>query len=223
MAHEIKLNYQNTTMRKTKAEALKTREDLLLSALHTFYQQGVARTSLNEIARNAGVTRGALYWHFKNKEDLFDALFQMIFKDIDEKFEHDFHHTLHPKANLRQALINMFERLQDDEHHRKFCNILHLKCEHVQQNQSIIHISQKYYDMWEEQLRRSLRLCIQYGELPADLDLEMATLSMRICIKGLMHTWLYHGFDLSQIAPRFIDIALDTLNTHTALRQMQTP
>ena len=56
MAHEIKLNYQNTTMRKTKAEALKTREDLLLSALHTFYQQGVARTSLNEIARNAGVT-----------------------------------------------------------------------------------------------------------------------------------------------------------------------
>ena len=77
--------------------------------------------------------------------------------------------------------------------------------------------------MWEEQLRRSLRLCIQYGELPADLDLEMATLSMRICIKGLMHTWLDHGFDLSQIAPRFIDIALDTLNTHAALRQIQTP
>ena len=51
----------------------------------------------------------------------------------------------------------------------------------------------------------------------------MATLSMRICIKGLMHTWLYHGFDLSQIAPRFIDIALDTLNTHTALRQIQAP
>ena len=210
-------------MRKTKAEALKTREDLLISALNTFYQQGVARTSLNEIARNAGVTRGALYWHFKNKEDLFDALFQMIFNDIYTKFEHDFHHEIHPKANLRQALINMFERLQYDEYHQKFCNILHLKCEHLQQNQSIIRISQKYFGMWEQQLQCSLQLCIQHGDLPIDLDLELATLSMRICIKGLIHAWLYHGFDLLQIAPRFIDIALDTLNSHPALRKMYAP
>ena len=54
-------------MRKTKAEALKTREYLMLSALDTFYERGVSRASLNEIAQNAGVTRGALYWHFKNK------------------------------------------------------------------------------------------------------------------------------------------------------------
>ena len=58
-------------MRKTKAEAQKTREQLLQSALDTFLENGVSRTSLAAIARNAGVTRGALYWHFKNKEDLF--------------------------------------------------------------------------------------------------------------------------------------------------------
>lgn len=54
-------------MRKTKAEALKTREELLLSALDTFYERGISRASLNEIAQTAGVTRGALYWHFKIK------------------------------------------------------------------------------------------------------------------------------------------------------------
>nr|ADO32809.1 truncated multiple transferable resistance repressor [Neisseria gonorrhoeae] len=64
-------------MRKTKTEALKTKEHLMLAALETFYRKGIARTSLNEIAQTAGVTRGALYWHFKNKEDLFDALFHL--------------------------------------------------------------------------------------------------------------------------------------------------
>lgn len=48
-------------MRKTKTEALKTKEHLMLAALETFYRKGIARTSLNEIAQTAGVTRGALY------------------------------------------------------------------------------------------------------------------------------------------------------------------
>ena len=72
-------------MRKTKAEALKTREELLLSALDTFYERGISRASLNEIAQTAGVTRGALYWHFKNKEALFEALFQRISDEVTQE------------------------------------------------------------------------------------------------------------------------------------------
>ena len=56
-------------MRKTKEEAQQTRCNLLAAALTVFYHRGVAHTSLDEIAKAAGVTRGALYWHFKNKED----------------------------------------------------------------------------------------------------------------------------------------------------------
>ena len=62
-------------MRKTKEEAQQTRSNLLNAALNVFYERGVAQASLDEIAKAAGVTRGALYWHFKNKEDLFEALF----------------------------------------------------------------------------------------------------------------------------------------------------
>ena len=73
-------------MRKTKAEAQKTREQLLQSALDTFYRQGVAKTPLQAIARNAGVTRGALYWHFKNKEELFEELFRQTFENFSTTF-----------------------------------------------------------------------------------------------------------------------------------------
>ena len=54
-------------MRKTKVEAQKTRNYLLKAALDTFYTRGVSRSSLNEIAQTAGVTRGALYWQIFGK------------------------------------------------------------------------------------------------------------------------------------------------------------
>lgn len=54
-------------MRKTKTEAQKTRQHLLDAALEVFWRDGVTRASLQAIAQEAGVTRGALYWHFKNK------------------------------------------------------------------------------------------------------------------------------------------------------------
>ena len=60
--------------RKTKAEAAATREALLDAAEEVFLEKGVARTSLEQIARHAGMTRGAVYWHFKNKADLFQAM-----------------------------------------------------------------------------------------------------------------------------------------------------
>ena len=69
-------------MKRTKAQALQTREHLMLAALDVFHRHGVSRASLNEIAQAAGMTRGALYWHFKNKEALFEALFQHLFDDL---------------------------------------------------------------------------------------------------------------------------------------------
>jgi len=60
--------------RKTKLEALETRERLLDAGEVVFRQRGVTRTSLAEIAAAAGVTRGAVYWHFKDKAALFHAM-----------------------------------------------------------------------------------------------------------------------------------------------------
>src|SRR4029453_9780766 len=61
-------------VRRTKVEAAATREALLDAALGVFRDRGVAHTSLEEVAASAGVTRGAVYWHFKDKADLSPAL-----------------------------------------------------------------------------------------------------------------------------------------------------
>lgn len=210
-------------MRKTKAEALKTREYLMLSALDTFYERGVSRASLNEIAQNAGVTRGALYWHFKNKEDLFDALFQHIFHDLSQELEADIQSDA-PDLwdNFQRSLVNMIHRVQHNEAHHKFCNILHLKCEHTQQNQAIITLTQSYSNMWNTLLTSALTACIKQKSLPDNLDIPMAVIYIKSTVTGLMQTWLSQpdAFDLSETAERQIATYLNALiHAPTLLKQ----
>src|SRR5882757_7288734 len=64
--------------RRTKAEAEETRQKILDAAERLFFIDGVSRTSLEHIATAAGVTRGAIYWHFKNKLELFEALHERV-------------------------------------------------------------------------------------------------------------------------------------------------
>ena len=61
-------------VRRTKADAEATRDQLLDAAQTVFYEKGVAGASLAEVAKEAGLTRGAIYWHFGDKVDLFNAL-----------------------------------------------------------------------------------------------------------------------------------------------------
>ena len=211
-------------MRKTKTEALKTREDLILTALDTFDKKGVAHASLNEIAQTAGVTRGALYWHFKNKEDLFEALFQHIFEDFEICLAADADiDASNDWISLSDALVNMFERIKHNETHRKFINILHLKCEHTEQNESIIRLMDKYREMWHALLTEKLRACVAQKQLPPDLNLDLAVLYLHSVTVGLTIEWLQdiEKFDIAKIAPALIKTTLSSLQTSILLRTKQ--
>ena len=73
--------------RKTREEALATRERLLDAAQRLFREHGVTRTSLAEVATAAGMTRGAVYWHFKDKADLFRAMCDRATLPLDASFD----------------------------------------------------------------------------------------------------------------------------------------
>jgi TetR/AcrR family acrAB operon transcriptional repressor len=61
-------------MRRTKEAAARTKQDLLDAALRVFSRDGYAAARLVDIAREADVTRGAIYHHFENKAALYLAL-----------------------------------------------------------------------------------------------------------------------------------------------------
>ena len=209
-------------MRRTKTEALKTKEYLMLAALDTFYQKGIARNSLNEIAQAAGVTRGALYWHFKNKEDLFDALFQRICDDIESCIKEDSNNNNEQAwSSFRLTLTRFFERLQHNDLHYNFHSILFLKCEHTEQNEAVIAIAKKHQSLWREKIVAVLTDAVQQKALADNLDIDMAVIFIKSSLDGLIWRWLSsgQGFDLAQTAPRMIEIIIDTLENHPQLRK----
>lgn len=57
-------------LRRTREQAEKTRSQVLDTFLDMFIENGFSKTSLTSIAHRLGVTKGAIYWHFKNKEDI---------------------------------------------------------------------------------------------------------------------------------------------------------
>ncbi|MFC7206641.1 TetR family transcriptional regulator [Comamonas endophytica] len=70
--------------RRTKEDAVATRNALLDAAEQVFLAQGVSQSSLAAIAQQAGATRGAVYWHFKDKLDLFTAMIDRVTMPLDQ-------------------------------------------------------------------------------------------------------------------------------------------
>jgi len=64
--------------RKTKEEAAETRAKVLMAALDLFTEKGYSSTTLVDIAKRIGMTRGAVYWHFDGKPDLLAALMDHV-------------------------------------------------------------------------------------------------------------------------------------------------
>jgi AcrR family transcriptional regulator len=67
--------------RAARAEGREAREELLAAALRVFTRRGYHEATVDEIAAEAGYSKGALYWHFSAKEDLLLALLE---EHIDE-------------------------------------------------------------------------------------------------------------------------------------------
>lgn len=118
--------------RKTKLEAEETREQILNAAEQMFYQHGVSRTTLEKIATAAGVTRGAIYWHFANKSMLFSAMlerirlpFQQMLSELDSLQQAD------PLAQLRAVLIHSLEIIASCEQHQRVLSVVFHRCEYI--------------------------------------------------------------------------------------------
>ncbi len=194
-------------MRKTKTEAQKTRQYLLDAALEVFWRDGVTRASLQAIAQEADVTRGALYWHFKNKEDLFETLFEQQYADFFAAFNDQ---TLRDNqdvwTHLQHNLTTMFETLATRESKHKFCNVMFSKCEQTAGNETITELACRYHRLFQKQIAYALQLSREQGRLPENTDIELAAIYLESSLVGLIKIWIDEPerFDLIAKSKRVI-------------------
>lgn len=176
--------------RKTKAEAAATRETLLDAAEEVFFTKGVARTSLEQIARHAGLTRGAVYWHFKNKGDLFMALvervrmpFQSLMEEVSKADE-----KISPMEAIRLACHAGLVRLEQPSHQRILSILLH-RCEFFSDINPLAMQDEIGEECYCEMLA-VFKEAEQQQLLREDLTPEVATRMMQSVLGGLFHDWL---------------------------------
>lgn len=175
--------------RKTKQEAQETRQHILDVALRLFSQQGVSSTSLGEIAKAAGVTRGAIYWHFKDKSDLFSEIWELSESNIGElELEYQAKFPGDPLSVLREILIHVLESTVTEERRRLLMEIIFHKCEFVGE-MAVVQQAQRNLCLESyDRIEQTLKHCIEAKMLPADLMTRRAAIIMRGYISGLMET-----------------------------------
>ncbi|MFC3394815.1 multidrug efflux transporter transcriptional repressor AcrR [Brenneria rubrifaciens] len=208
--------------RKTKQQAQETRQQILDAALRVFSEHGVSATSLSDIATAAGVTRGAIYWHFKNKAELFDeiwALAESRIRDFEIEYQTKFPDD--PLRAMRELLIHMLRLTVNDPLWRSIMEIVFHKCEFVGEILQSYNARKALYLSCYIDIEDSLTECIRVGTLPTDIHPRRAAVAMRAYFSGIMDNWLFmpESFDLEQDAPALTDAFIDMLRFSTALRQ----
>jgi len=117
-------------MRRTKEQAEQTRADILAAAERLFLEKGVAHSTLDQIARAAGVTRGAVYWHFENKAHLFHEMLSQVRLPPEQLTERlSGCGGVDPLLSLRNLCIEAIENLALAEQKRRIFTILLHRCE----------------------------------------------------------------------------------------------
>ncbi len=111
-------------MKRTKEEAAETRERIFKAAISVFARKGYAGASLSDIAKEAGVTRGAIYWHFENKGALFAEIMARIDRYHEELVLERTIDTAPFQDQLRDVVKELVVRQVDDPEWRVMQEIL---------------------------------------------------------------------------------------------------
>ncbi|MBW7983794.1 multidrug efflux transporter transcriptional repressor AcrR [Enterobacillus tribolii] len=206
--------------RKTKQQAQETRGKILETAISVFSAQGVSATSLADIANAAGVTRGAIYWHFKNKADLLNEIWASTEPEITTlETEYQSIFPDNPLQILREILIYILVTTVDDPRRKALMEIIFHKCEFVGEMLLLRDIHQSICIEGYDKIEIVLHECIEKQQLPRGLNIHRAAVALRSFMTGIMENWLFtpEHFDLKAEAALLIDGFLDMLRLSPAM------
>lgn len=194
-------------MRRTKKDSKMTREAILDAAVNIFSQKGVSYTSLSQIADEANVTRGAIYWHFKNKGEIFDALHDRLHQPFTEMVLQGMgDDNSNPIKDLQDVCIELLSELQDDISAQKAMILFLVKSDYSGDlaEYEEKHLAKK--DESREMFHRYFQVAQGKGLLPADTNTEILTLSICCFMMGILNEYLRDPdcISLTDQAPKMI-------------------
>ncbi len=183
-------------VRKSKEDAKITRQQIINAAREVFFTKGVSKSSLEQIAAHAGVTRGAVYWHFENKSDIFHAMREQVFLPLIDRME-DILFTEHSEAQLKDPLLQLehfFQstilELTNNIETQETYVIMMSKCEYVDEFASVL---QQILNNCSGIVTKFEQVYLQaknQGLLNSNLNPEQLAMDSHLFFSGLLHMWV---------------------------------
>jgi TetR/AcrR family acrAB operon transcriptional repressor len=177
-------------VRRTKADAELTRQQIIDAARRMFHAHGVSRSTLDQIAREAGVTRGAVYWHFQDKQDLFYAMREQATLPLDRVDEDLLEETDDPLEGVRAAMLRMLTILEGDAAIREVFQIIIFRCEYVDEFAPVLGRINASCDNLVAKLEGAYRRAGERGLLRVGLDPCLLARDSVAFLTGMIDRWL---------------------------------
>lgn len=201
--------------RRTKEDAEATRHRLLDAAEEVFYARGVSGASLADVASGAGLTRGAVYWHFKGKLDLFEAMMQRATLPIESAIGAEMAGLtgLTPAQRITRRLTSIAQAVAADPQVCRVFEIAMFKVEHVGE---LAAVQQRWIfgvDRCVALLEEDLRIAYVSLKRPAPLPVALAARGLQVLFDGLLHSWLLRqkSFSLEEQGSQLVQFYLEGL------------
>lgn len=194
-------------VRRTKEEAEATRGHILDAAEQAFLERGVAGTSLEDIARAAGVTRGAIYWHFRDKVALFAALMDRVVLPLECALQRSGDPDVEdPLGQLREATLSALRATVADAQARRVFEIALHKVEYVGELQAVRERRIACFDERVLRMQNAFERAQEAGQIRLAVPPQVAALGLHALIDGLLDNWmLQDSFDLVGCGEALVD------------------
>ena len=179
-------------VRKTKENAELTRLKIIEAARQSFLTRGVSRTSMEQIAAEAGVTRGAIYWHFANKKEIFSAMREQVFLPLIDRMDENLQleNIDDPLEQLIHFLNGTIETLNESLETRQTYEILMIKCEYVDDLVEVLDQMLDNCARITEKIEQLYTRAKEKGQLRANQSPAELAMDTHLFFIGLLHMWV---------------------------------
>lgn len=200
--------------RRTPEEAARTRQQLLATGLTLFSRQGIEATTLKQIAAQAGLTHGALYWHFRNRADLLQQLHHAYALPFEQQYLEQRQGAQQDALEaLRQYVLGVLSTFAASPEAAAAYRVFHLQPGPVADLVPLQAELAAAREAWLEHLRYFLKQARKQKQLRKRASPQALAFTLQLALSGLLHEWLRRDGDFELLAEgrRLLTLLLDGL------------
>lgn len=198
-------------MKRTKEEAARTRQLVMNAAIEVFARKGFAHTTLAEVAKAAGMTRGAIYWHFNNKFQLLSAIVEKFDREFEERIISIFNQDTPPLTRIKKVLMEILSVITRENHFRVSEEIMVFKSSKNGEYRELYELHLKNVQRYRSLMIKTINEGLHSGDIDSRFNAETIVVALTSFISGIKSSWLDDVLSMSnsgfQLTDKIEDLA----------------